>query len=176
MNVDAIAVISDTHDRLENISAAVDNILEHGVKVVVHCGDYVSPFALKAFEKLSGKCTFIGVTGNNDGDHFLLTRVAEQLEFRIVNYPILITDIAGLKFAIMHGSGSTEDTIGIVDSVAKGGLVDIILYGHTHRFDFRKVGEALVLNPGTAAGYLAKEATFAFLNLEKMTVEKVTLP
>ena len=173
--MDVIAVVSDTHDRLENISAVVDGILEHGIKVTVHCGDYVSPFSLKAFERLSGKCMFIGVTGNNDGDHFLLARVAGMLGFRVVNYPILVTDIEGVKLAIMHGFGSTEDTIRIVNSVARGGLADIVLYGHTHKFDFRKVGESIVINPGTVAGYLSDEATFAILDLEKKKVEKVVL-
>ena len=54
-----IGVISDTHDHLENISKAVTVFNNKNVDVLIHCGDYVSPFTFNVFDNLNEKDTKI---------------------------------------------------------------------------------------------------------------------
>ena len=48
-----LAVVSDTHDRKENILKAVSIINENNVDVLIHCGDYVAGFVKDWFNKLN---------------------------------------------------------------------------------------------------------------------------
>lgn len=65
-----IGAVSDSHDNLPLIEKAVKILNEQKVALVLHAGDYVAPFTIARFSKLD--CQFIGVFGNNDGDHELL--------------------------------------------------------------------------------------------------------
>ena len=44
---------------------------------------------------------------------------------------------------------------------------DIVVRGHTHKPEIKKVGKTLVINPGEACGYLSGKRTIALLDLEK---------
>ncbi|HEO63806.1 MAG TPA: YfcE family phosphodiesterase, partial [Candidatus Omnitrophica bacterium] len=61
-----IGVISDTHDNLGKIEAAVRLFNKEKTDFVIHCGDYVAPFSLAPFSEL--KCDWAGVFGNCDGE------------------------------------------------------------------------------------------------------------
>jgi len=39
-----IGIISDTHDHMDNIRKALKIFKEKNVKVILHAGDFVSPF------------------------------------------------------------------------------------------------------------------------------------
>ena len=45
--------MSDTHDHMDNISKAVKIFNERNIDVLIHCGDYVSPFTFRAFDNLN---------------------------------------------------------------------------------------------------------------------------
>ncbi|MFC1561311.1 YfcE family phosphodiesterase, partial [Candidatus Latescibacterota bacterium] len=61
-----IGLISDTHDNRSSIKKAVNEFNKAGCSLIIHAGDYISPFTIREFEKLEGR--FIGVFGNNDGE------------------------------------------------------------------------------------------------------------
>ncbi|MEJ2243776.1 MAG: metallophosphoesterase [Candidatus Bathyarchaeota archaeon] len=64
-----IGIISDTHDNLPMIEAAVNKLNELNVELVYHAGDYIAPFVDSKLRNL--KAPLIGVLGNNDGStHF----------------------------------------------------------------------------------------------------------
>src|SRR5262249_35268208 len=63
-----IGVLSDTHDQVHHLSRVIEYFNRLDVDVVVHCGDWVSPFTLTHYAKL--KAPLYGVFGNNDGDIF----------------------------------------------------------------------------------------------------------
>ena len=68
-----IGILSDTHDYLDMVDAAVNRLNREGVDLVLHAGDYISPFVVPRLAKL--KSPLIGVLGNNDGDHQLLAEL-----------------------------------------------------------------------------------------------------
>ena len=40
-----------------------------------------------------------------------------------------------------------------LESFARSGDYDLIIHGHTHRAEVRKVGETVILNPGEGSGW-----------------------
>ena len=63
-----IGVLSDSHDHIPHTKQAVTFFKQQDVDVVLHAGDFCSPFMIPLFEGLSLQ----GVFGNNDGDKYLL--------------------------------------------------------------------------------------------------------
>ena len=46
-----VGLMADTHDRIPAIAELLDVMLSKGVSLVMHAGDYCSPFALDPFNK-----------------------------------------------------------------------------------------------------------------------------
>lgn len=76
-----IGVVSDTHDQQELILQAVQMLNEANVGLVIHCGDWVSPFILHSFKGL--RMPMKGVFGNNDGDKFRHLKFSQELKLDI---------------------------------------------------------------------------------------------
>ena len=63
----------------------------------------------------------------------------------------------------------------MLDALAKSGVYDIIVYGHTHRSEISRRGDTLVINPGEGCGWITGIATAALLDTETMEAELVEL-
>lgn len=156
-----VGLISDTHDRLPMIDKAIRVLNDENVELVLHAGDYVSPFVIPKFKEL--KARFIGVFGNNDGDHeFLKRRFSEDkhLEIRGSFAKLILGDA---KIALLHGSD--EDLLNaLIDSEG----FDVVVYGHAHEAKIHRKGKTLIVNPGELCGYLTGRSTIALLDTEKL--------
>ena len=157
-----IGIMSDTHDNIPLVKKAIEIFNEKRVGYVIHAGDYTSPFTLKLFKEL--QCKYIGIFGNNDGDKLLLL---ESAEGNIRNQPYIFT-LRDRKIVVMHEHH-------VVDALADSGHFDLVIYGHTHKADVRKVKNTLVVNPGEVSTYLYGKATVALVDLEKLEAEIVEL-
>jgi putative phosphoesterase len=156
-----VGLISDTHDNLPMVDKAVKALNEEGVELVLHAGDYISPFVIPRFKAL--KTRLIGVFGNNDGDHeFLRRRFSEdeRLEIRGGFAKVVSGDV---KIALLHGSDE-ELLTALIDS---GGF-DVVVHGHGHDAKVYRRGNTLVVNPGEVCGYLTGRSTIALLDTEKL--------
>jgi len=154
-----IAVVSDSHDRLRAVREFLESIKGYDVEAILHAGDIISPFTLKAF--LDSGVPVYFVYGNNDGDRELLKelageRISEALEL----------ELGGKKIFMYHG-----DNKAILETAMRSGRFDVVVYGHTHRVDVRKLGKTLIVNPGALSGYLAEVATYVILDLETLGVQ-----
>jgi uncharacterized protein len=138
-----IGLISDTHDNIQNIQKAIVSFNNKNVRVVIHAGDIVSPETVEAF----GGMKLIGVLGNNDLQIHELTHAFDKIggqlkgEFCEIEHDNLI-------FAVYHGTNSRRK-----ESLILCGKYDVVVCGHTHRVQNKKVGKTLILNPGTANGW-----------------------
>jgi hypothetical protein len=159
-----IGVLSDTHDRLPVIERAVERFNERGVELVLHAGDFVSPFTAIPLSALEGE--FIGVFGNNDGDRLFLTKRFAEIGPIHPGYHRF--EIDGMRTVLMHEPKS-------IDALVASGELDLVVYGHTHRIDLRE-GNCLVVNPGEGCGYLTGRATVVVLDTETMHPELIDLP
>ncbi len=167
-----IGIISDTHDKLENVEKFVSIFKHAGVGAVFHCGDFCSPFVARKMVALEGT-PFYAVRGNNDGDISFLN--ASFARIGPIKEPYQNVELEGRKILLIHGHTVPEDCI---TDIARGGRYDIIMYGHYHHVRNEVVGKTLVLNPGEACGYLENVGTAMIADLApggKMSVEIVKI-
>ncbi len=157
-----IGIISDTHDNMPQIKKAVDLFNEKGVEHVIHAGDFTSAFTFRVLKSLN--CGFTGVFGNNDGDKLFLQKMSEG---RVFQQPHIF-ELGGRKIVIIHEHH-------IADALAESGRFDVVIYGHTHKPDARKVVNTLVINPGEAGSWLYGKSTVALADLSTLTAEIISL-
>lgn len=159
-----IGLISDTHDSVPNIERAVSIFKKREVGLVLHAGDFCSPFTIPPFEDLPVK----GVFGNNDGDYFLLMKKCEAIGAELLG-SFGDLEIDGTKVALYHGTDAP-----ITAALEQCGNYDIVVSGHTHQKKAVTIGSTLAVNPGTAHGF-GEEATVALLDTTTKDVEFVQL-
>lgn len=155
-----IGVISDTHDNVPKIEAAVAHFNHAGVDAVLHCGDFVAPFALLPFKKLLPKLYL--VYGNNDGEKKGLRALAAEHGWTLGPMPMEV-ELGGRKIVMLHEPDRLED-------LRRAAQHDLIVYGHTHKPRASHDGGRLSLNPGEGGGWLSGRATLAVVDLENMAV------
>ena len=149
-----LGVMSDSHDNIPNVKRAVELFNQIGVDLVVHAGDFISPFAIDPLVDLN--CRVVGVFGNNDGERVVLAKKFEAIG---EVHPNLASVTLGDKsIAVMHYPE-------LAIPISKSGDYDIVVYGHTHKVDVR-TNNALLLNPGETGGWTTGKATVAVVDLE----------
>jgi putative phosphoesterase len=163
-----IGIISDTHDNLPVIKKAVKKLNEEKVNLVLHAGDYISPFVIPIFKALNAK--LIGVFGNNDGDHEFLKKRFSECPNCEVRGRFAEVNVDGFKIALLHG-----DETELLDALVNCGGFDAVVYGHSHANVFHKNGKTLVVNPGEVCGYLTGKSTIALLDTAKREARIVEL-
>jgi putative phosphoesterase len=163
-----IGVISDTHDNLPMIEKAVKKLNEENVALVLHAGDYVSPFVIPKFTALNVK--LIGVFGNNDGDHEFLKKQFSETENCEIRGRFAEIDAEGFKIALLHG-----DETELLNALINCEYFDAVITGHAHSLSVRKKGKTLVVNPGEVCGYLSGKSTMALLDTEKREAKLIEI-
>lgn len=166
-----IMVISDTHDNLSIIDRLTSYASKLDVGLLLHLGDYVSPFTLRKI--LSTNIRFLGIFGNNDGDKVLMLKVLGS-SGELYEPPVEV-NVDSLRVLMMHGYGSKELTERFVGSLALSNYYDIVMYGHTHSSRVEKVGKTVILNPGALSGYLTELPTLALLNTDEFKLSIIDI-
>lgn len=155
-----IGLLADTHDHVLRIRQAVAFLNRAGVELAIHAGDWCSPFAVREMAALDAPLH--GITGNNDGDVLALAKAMAEIGAWIETQ-WWETDIGGRRVLVMH------EPRGVMD-VAEGGTFDLVVYGHTHERDERRVGDTLVVNPGEVCGWLGGMGSLAVYDTDDHTV------
>ncbi|MFH1416224.1 MAG: metallophosphoesterase [Elusimicrobiota bacterium] len=154
-----IGIISDTHDNLPVISKAVDLFNERKVELVLHAGDFVSPFTVRAFKSLNAPMT--GVFGNNDGDRETLIKFFEGVAEISAGWKKI--ELGDKKIILTHRP---------LPEVPQD--CDLYIYGHTHEPVIEN-GSTIVVNPGECSGWLSGRCTVAIADLNKREAELIEL-
>jgi len=159
-----IGIISDTHDNLPQIKKAVEIFNREKVELALHAGDFVSPFTFLEFKNLN--CPLKGVFGNNDGDKLYLQEKFKGIgELHPAPYNVKINN---KNIVMLHKEK-------LIDALAKSQKYDVVIYGHTHRTDLRKIGKTLIINPGECGGWLTGKNTIALLDLKNIEAKIIDL-
>ena len=141
-----LAVISDSHDHLENLGRVLYDVRAQGAEAVIHCGDYCAPFILHELEGLG--VPVHGVFGTVDGDRHLMTRIAlTELEHVTLHGETAELELGGVRIAANHFPSLAE-------GLAYTGRFDLVVHGHTHEAALGTVGGCVLLNPGEIMGRL----------------------
>ncbi|WOO37607.1 metallophosphoesterase family protein [Anaerocolumna sp. AGMB13020] len=146
-----IAIISDTHGLLREF--VIKEIV--AADCFIHAGDINTPYLLETLQQLGE--TYV-VRGNNDKDW------AEDLPKSIT------VTIEGVSFFIVHNK---KDIPSVLTDV------DVVVYGHSHKYSAEIMNGVLFLNPGSCG----KRRFDLDITMCRMTVdagyyqyEKVTIP
>ena len=163
-----IGIISDTHDRQRRVEAAVERFNRADLDLVLHAGDYVSPFVVPWLAALAAP--LVGVLGNNDGDRALLARRFAEHDGLELRGDFARIEAGGAVIALLHGHQYE-----LVDALVASQGFDYVVRGHSHRAETVRNGSTLVVNPGTASGILARDPTAAILDTATGGVEVLVL-
>jgi len=161
-----IGIISDSHDHHANVLKAVEVFNREKVKYVFHAGDIIAPFAAKAFAEVKG-AKFIAVFGNNDGEKVILKSTISGFGGEICD-DAYRGEVGGKKIFMTHKPSVAEEAAG-------AGKYDLVIYGHTHKQDIRKVGETLIINPGESTDWLSEKSFVVVLELDNMEAKVIWL-
>jgi len=146
-----IGVLSDTHGLLR---PEVLSALE-GCEAILHGGDINRQEILDVLSKIAPVHV---VRGNNDGEW--AEHIPTLLDFRL----------AGLRVCMAHKKK---------DLPADLSVYDLVVYGHSHRYEESRQGNALLLNPGSCGPRRFNQAiTLAVLEAEdgRIAVRRVDIP
>ena len=163
-----IGLISDTHDNLTLVEKAVNKINEEKAELVLHAGDYTSPFTIAKFKALD--CKLIGVFGNNDGDHELLKKRFNETQNCEIHGMFAEVNANGFKIALHHGE-ETE----LQNALVNCGGFDCVISGHTHIPVNKTKDNTLVVCPGEVCGYLYGKPTLGLLDTTKREAKIVQI-
>ena len=134
-----IAILSDIHDNLWNLAAALTAVQQSDV--LLCCGDLCSPFVMDELARFPRDVHI--VFGNNDADLFRITRKSNQ---RVRVYgEFFAADLAGKRFAMNHFDY-------LARPIAASGMYDVVCYGHNHRLRVERLDKTLLINPGPIMG------------------------
>ena len=162
-----IAVISDSHDRAEQLARAVTEAKRAGAQAVVHCGDVIGAQTLKPLVAL-GVPVHV-VHGNNLGDSAAMAKLCAASGGMVSYY--------GEEAELVLGKRRVFATHlpRHARAFACTGEFDVACCGHDHRAYVEKVanvagGHTWLVNPGTVAG-LGAAATWLLADLDAMRFE-----
>ena len=128
-----IVAISDTHmdewlrfPRLEELMEKAD--------LIVHCGDFHS---YGVYRYLNSEFELKAVFGNSDDDK-IKAELPEVESFKL----------DGIRFGLIH-QGNYLNRFDDLGYKAKEIGVDVLIFGHIHRFVIEKIGDVLLISPGS---------------------------
>lgn len=116
-----IGILSDTHGKLREEAAEI----LRGCDVILHAGDINTPKVLDSLREIA---PLYVVRGNADKEW------AEELP------ETLSEEICGLRIFMVHNKKHIPKDIGDYD---------LVVFGHSHKYEERREGNCLVLNPGS---------------------------
>jgi putative phosphoesterase len=161
-----IAILSDTHDNVENTKTAIQNVTNMGAEILFFCGDFCAPGPAKVIAEFKGP--IYAVFGNNDGD-----RLSISQKMKAINSNVTFfldgegeLELAGKKIAINHYPLYAT-------ALAKTGDYDLVCFGHDHQPRIETYGKCLAVNPGCLN--IVKSGTFSSFALYDTTAHAATL-
>ena len=163
-----LGVMADTHNNISVIESVVTLFNESDVSLVVHAGDFRSPWAIEPLADLN--CSVVGVFGNND------LRCERDLTAAFEGIGTVAPSSHDHAF-VTHKSRKIAVTHypWVAIPIAESGTRDIVIYGHTHRINHQvymhtdsQKDETLLLNPGAAGSKRARCQSAAVVDLETL--------
>ena len=159
-----IAVLSDSHDHIPNLRAAVSLCNERSVALLIHCGDLISPFMLPELADFKGPVHLI--YGNNVGDLHLITSLCHAKFPSFTHHGIRgVVEAGGRRIAFHHYPE-------LARGLCLGKIFDIVCCGHNHTYRVEKIGDCLLVNPGELLGKEG-QPTFCIIETEDLSTEKI---
>lgn len=152
-----IGILSDTHNNIANLRAALAIFQASGVQTLIHCGDMTQPNLVYAMVEYQVIFTY----GNND---IASGEIRQILRARNPgNYAGLVYSgqLDGVRIAATHGHLVAE-----THNLLHCGEFDYVFTGHSHRHMDEKIGITRHINPGALGGLHPEPRSVCMLDLE----------
>ncbi|AAB89070.1 metallophosphoesterase [Archaeoglobus fulgidus] len=127
-----ILAVADTHLKEWNLPEKLIELME-GADFVVHAGDFES---YKVYKKFSDYELY-AVAGNSDDD-----KIKEELDEE------LVFEVEGVRFGLVHKGNFINQFHDLGYKAMELG-VDVLVFGHLHRFVLEEVRGKLLVCPGS---------------------------
>ncbi len=147
-----IAVMSDVHDNIWKLEAAL--LQAQPAELLIFCGDFCAPFTLKQIAEGFAHPIHV-VFGNNDGDRFLLTRIASKFGHVTLHGEFAHLTLNAYHIAVNHYPE-------IARPLAQSGQYQAVFYGHDHTHHIETMGACHLINPGEIMGRFGKSTFVIF--------------
>lgn len=161
-----IAILSDSHDRLDHLERVLDSVRETGAGSLCFLGDFCAPFSLAALAEGFAH-PIHAVFGNNDGDVFLLLQVAAKYPHVTFHHPLAEIEIDGVRIALQHYPELGR-------RLAESGAYDAVFTGHDHQRYQHRLGNTLWANPGEIMGRFGS-VSYGLFDTENRTFEHIVI-
>ncbi len=146
-----IVAVSDTHVRkFDELPEKLVSIMD-SANMVIHAGDFMSSDVLEEFER---RYDFIGVFGNVDDC---------EVKKRLNETEIFEAD--SLRFGITH-KGNFLNEFHDLGYKAMEMNVDVLVFGHIHRFIVEKIGRVILICPGSPKQPRMSASSCAVIDVE----------
>jgi putative phosphoesterase len=136
-----IAILSDIHDNLWNLSAALSAVKDSDM--LICCGDLCSPFVIDELAKFPRDIHI--VFGNNDADLYRITAKALKKTNCHIHGELFESNLDGKRFAANHFDY-------LARPMSKSGDYDVVCFGHNHELEISREGSCMLINPGPIMG------------------------
>lgn len=158
-----IAILSDTHNNINNSQLARKKIEDSGIDTIIHCGDLTDPRIMDYF----GEFRIYLVYGNGDYPHEIKQQISWYRDDNL-SADFIDLDLNGKQFYVTHGHDHWR-----LNTAVESGKYNYVLHGHTHRFRDEWIGKTRVINPGALGGRKLEMRSFVFLDLETDKLERI---
>jgi len=128
-----IIAVADTHIMSWDLPKKLVELMEEA-DIVIHAGDFVSHSVYKKFSR----CYELRAVFGNDDDDGIKEELTEELVF----------EVEGIKFGIVH-QGNYINQFHDLGYKAMELDVDVLVFGHIHRFVVEEVRGRLLICPGS---------------------------
>ncbi len=161
-----IGVLSDSHNHLSNLQAALSVFRHENVTTLIHCGDLTTPETAAAL----GELRVLHSQGNGDYAWGEIRRVLTGLNPLNFSGLVFEGEIDGVPIAITHGHLPRK-----VEDLLSSQLYRYVFCGHSHRRLDESHGISRLINPGALGGLKAEDRSACILTLESGTCRFFTV-
>ena len=157
-----ICILSDSHDHIPLLDAAVADARAAGAEAVIHCGDVVAPSTLGCLQK--HRLPTHVIHGNNTGDLYTLGRIATRPDSLLRYHGMdAALELGGRRIFVVHYPHYAR-------AMATTGDWDLVCCGHSHHTRIEHVrnlkgSTTPVVDPGTVGGVGQAPATWVLADL-----------
>lgn len=156
--------MADSHDNLPALRKAVAVFRDAGCRLIIHAGDFVAPFSAR--ELSQANCPVKAVFGNCDGERLGLEEAFRTFGEIKPSPFIWAENSTRIYLAHLHHQ---------IESLAQSNRYEVIIFGHTHRPEIRRVGQALLINPGETGGWLTGLSSVAIFDPVRLEADIIYL-
>ncbi len=158
-----IAVISDIHDRLDNLERVLEDINRHAPEMLIFCGDLSKNSTLLYLAELFPKEIHL-VLGNTDSEDDIKQTIDRERLLKVYYHQLFGRLTVGAEKRHVAFTHKPRDA----ESLLQTGF-DIVFYGHTHEAKTERPAESpdtQLVNPGDIQGRFGRKPSYVLYETE----------